>query len=45
MYTRWPEALPLSEITTETIPKAFVSVRVARFGLSPANYNRPGKAI
>jgi len=31
-YTRWSEALPLSEITTEAVPKAFVTVWVARFG-------------
>jgi transposase-like protein len=31
-YTRWPEALPLSEITAEAVAKAFVSVWVARFG-------------
>jgi hypothetical protein len=31
-YTRWPEALPLSEITTEAVAKAFVSIWVAHFG-------------
>jgi transposase InsO family protein len=31
-YTHWPEAHPLSEITTEAVAKAFVSVWVARFG-------------
>jgi cleavage and polyadenylation specificity factor subunit 1 len=31
-YTRWPEALPLSDITAEAVAKAFVSVWVARFG-------------
>ena len=31
-YTRWPEALPLSDITAEAASKAFVSVWVARFG-------------
>jgi cleavage and polyadenylation specificity factor subunit 1 len=31
-YTRWPEAFPLSAITTEAVAKAFVSVWVARFG-------------
>jgi len=31
-YTRWPEALPLSDITTEAVAKAFVPTWVARFG-------------
>ena len=31
-YTRWPETLPLSDITAEAVTKAFVSVRIARFG-------------
>jgi len=31
-YTRWPQALPLADITDEAVPKAFVSVRIARFG-------------
>jgi len=31
-YTRWPEALPLSDITAEAVAKAFVSVEIARFG-------------
>jgi hypothetical protein len=31
-YTRWPEAVPLSDITAEAVAKAFVSVWVARFG-------------
>jgi len=31
-YTRWPEALPLSDITTEAVAKALVSVWVARIG-------------
>jgi transposase InsO family protein len=31
-YTRWPEALPLSDITAEAVAKAFVSIWVARFG-------------
>jgi len=31
-YTRWPEAVPLSDITAEAVVKAFVSVWVARFG-------------
>jgi hypothetical protein len=29
-YTRWPEALPLSDNTTETATKAFISVWVSR---------------
>jgi hypothetical protein len=31
-YTRWPEALPLSDITTEAVAKALVSVWVAHIG-------------
>jgi len=31
-YTHWPEAPPLSDITTEAVAKAFVSVWVTRFG-------------
>ena len=31
-YTRWPEALPLSDITAEEVAKAFVSVWIAHFG-------------
>jgi len=31
-YTRWPEARPLSDITTEAVTKAFISAWVARFG-------------
>jgi len=31
-YTCWPETLPLSDITTEAVAKAFVSVWIACFG-------------
>ncbi|CAG4959956.1 unnamed protein product [Parnassius apollo] len=31
-YTRWPEAYPLEEITTETCAKTLISGWVARFG-------------
>jgi cleavage and polyadenylation specificity factor subunit 1 len=31
-YTRWPEALPLSDVTVEAVAKAFVFVSVDRFG-------------
>lgn len=30
--TRWPDAVPLSEITAEAFAKTFVIVEVARFG-------------
>jgi len=30
--TRWPDAVPVSEITAETFAKTFVSFEVARFG-------------
>jgi cleavage and polyadenylation specificity factor subunit 1 len=33
-YPRWPEPLPLSDITAEAVTKAFVSIWVARFGCS-----------
>ena len=39
-YTRWPEALPLSDITAAAVAKAFVST-----WLSPANHHRPGQTV
>ncbi|XP_050703221.1 uncharacterized protein YagA-like [Eriocheir sinensis] len=31
-FTRWPEAVPVEDITTDTIARAFVNTWVSRFG-------------
>lgn len=32
-YTRWPEAVPMPNITAETTSKHFIETRIARFGV------------
>ena len=32
-FTHWPEAIPIADITAETVGNAFVTGWVARFGV------------
>ena len=32
-FTRWPEAIPISNISAETVPQAFLSEWIAHFGI------------